>query len=66
MPEMTRFALRLPPELYEALQALAARDKRSVNGEIVYILDRYVEEQRRDGVQTHRGEVVSGKLMAAA
>ena len=66
MPEMTRFALRLPPELYEALQALAARDRRSVNGQIVYILDRYVEEQGRGEGQSHRGENVPGKMRAAA
>ncbi len=66
MPEMARFALRLPPELYEALQALAARDRRSINGEIVYILDRYAEEQGRGGGQPHKGEAVPGKMRAAA
>jgi len=66
MPEMTRFALRLPPELYEALQALAARDRRSINGEIVYILDRYVEEQGPGEVQSHSGEAERGKMRAAA
>lgn len=66
MPEITRFALRLPPELYEALQALAARDRRSVNGEIVYILDRYAEEQGWGEGQLRRGETVPGKMRAAA
>ncbi len=66
MPETARFALRLPPELYEALQALATRDRRSINGEIVYILDQYVEEQGQGTVRASGGNVTPGKIRAAA
>ncbi len=48
MSEIVRFALRLPREVYEALQALATQNRRSVNGEIVYILERYIVESRKD------------------
>jgi len=66
MPEIARFALRLPPELYEALQALATRDRRSINGEIVYILDQYVGEQGQDTMRPSSGQVAPGKMRAAA
>lgn len=65
MLEQARFALRLPQEIYAALQDLAARDRRSVNGEIVYIIERFIAEERRadgDGGE----EAAPGKMMAAA
>ncbi|MDP9375119.1 MAG: Arc family DNA-binding protein [Chloroflexota bacterium] len=48
MSEIVRFALRLPREVYEAVQELAEEDRRSTNGEIVYILERYIAEARKD------------------
>jgi hypothetical protein len=39
----TKYALRLPTGLYEKLQVLAEREKRSVNAQIVYELARAVE-----------------------
>ncbi len=39
----TKYALRIPTVLYEKLQALAEREKRSVNAQIVYELERAVE-----------------------
>ncbi len=48
MSEIVRFALRLPREVYEAVQELAEADRRSTNGEIVYILERYIAEARKD------------------
>lgn len=40
--EYTRFVLRLPKSLYLQLQEAAAREDRSVNGQIVAILRRAV------------------------
>ncbi len=48
MPEIVRFALRVPREVYEAVQELAEEDRRSTNAQIVYILERYVAEARKD------------------
>ncbi len=58
MSEIVRFALRLPREVYEALQVLAAQNRRSINGEIVYILERYIAEARETG------EGLEGKVAA--
>lgn len=66
MAEQVRFALRLPPETYEALQEFSARDRRSINGEIVYILERFIaDERKRAGGLSSEG-TEPGKLMAAA
>lgn len=40
--EYTRFVLRLPKSLYARIQAVAEREDRSVNGQIVAILRRTV------------------------
>ncbi len=45
MSETVRLVLRLPAEVHEAVKALAAADRRSLNGEIVYILEQYVAER---------------------
>jgi hypothetical protein len=45
MAEIVRFALRLPPELHQALQRLARRDRRSLHGQIIYVLERYVAHE---------------------
>ncbi len=47
MSEVVRFALRLPSELYAALQELARQNRRSINGEIVHILERHVAEAKK-------------------
>jgi hypothetical protein len=41
------FLLRVPPELYTALEKWAADELRSVNGQIEYLLARAVKEARR-------------------
>ncbi len=48
MPEIVRLVLRLPEEIHEGVKALAEMDRRSLNGEIVYILERYIAEARKD------------------
>jgi hypothetical protein len=39
-----RFLLRLPPELHERLRLLAARERRSLHAQILYLLERSTEE----------------------
>ena len=40
-----RFTLRLSPELYAQLAAVAEREHRSLNEQIVWILERYLVQQ---------------------
>jgi hypothetical protein len=47
---VVRFLLRLPQELYEALQVVAEREHRSINGQIVHILERFIAEAREEGI----------------
>jgi hypothetical protein len=51
------FLLRVPPELYTALEKWAADELRSVNGQIEYLLARAVKEARRAPVS--RGEAAA-------
>ncbi|HEX6292274.1 MAG TPA: hypothetical protein VFZ66_24010 [Herpetosiphonaceae bacterium] len=37
------FTLRLPPDLYEPIAAMAARERRSLHGQVLYLLDRALE-----------------------
>jgi hypothetical protein len=46
---IVRFMLRLPPELHERLRTLAAREHRSLHGQILYLLERATEEDRPNG-----------------
>jgi hypothetical protein len=39
-----RFLLRLPPELHERLRLLAARERRSLHAQILYLLERAMED----------------------
>ncbi len=39
--------LRLALELYEKLKIIALKDERSINGEINYIIKKYIEEQEK-------------------
>jgi len=41
------FLLRISPELYEELNAWAAEELRSVNGQIEYLLREAVEKRRK-------------------
>jgi len=40
-----RFMLRLSPELHDRLRALAAREHRSLHGQILYVLERALEAE---------------------
>ncbi len=38
---------RIPLDLFQQIEALADREHRSVNGQIVYLLERAMERQRK-------------------
>lgn len=42
MADVLRFVLRLPAELHEALKALAARENRSLHGQIIHLLQQAI------------------------
>lgn len=42
------YALRLPPELKATLEAWAREERRSLNAQIVHLLEQAVREQRRE------------------
>jgi hypothetical protein len=41
--KVVRFVLRLPPDLHDRLKALAARERRSLHGQILYLLQRAID-----------------------
>jgi len=41
--KVVRFVLRLPPDLHDRLKALAARERRSLHGQILYLLQRVID-----------------------
>ena len=47
MAEKKSFVLRISPDLWDALQAAAADDFRSVNGEIEFILTDHLRKRGR-------------------
>lgn len=51
MAERKSFLLRLSPELWEALQRLAAQDMRSVNAEIEFLLREAVRRRGKAVVE---------------
>ena len=46
MADFLRFVVRLPRDLHAALQEIARREKRSLHGQIMYVLERFVAEDR--------------------
>lgn len=49
MAERKKFLLRLPPELWDDVQKLAAADLRSVNAEIEALLREAVRRRKKGG-----------------
>jgi hypothetical protein len=41
---MTNSNLRIPDELYEKLKEIAKQEDRSINGQIVHIIKRFIRE----------------------
>lgn len=57
--EKKSFLLRVSPELWQELEAWAADELRSVNGQIEYLLREAVRERKRAAGGKHRrGDVV--------
>jgi len=58
MAQRKKFLLRIRPALFEELNRWAARDFRSVNGQIEFLLQRAVDERRarrrKDGEEPER------------
>jgi hypothetical protein len=55
------FTLRLPPELYEPIAAMAARERRSLHGQVLYLLDRAIEALE-DAADIQDGQAVLAAL----
>jgi len=56
------FLLRISPELYDALEAWAQQEFRSVNGQIEYLLKEAVRKRGRAIGPDEEGPVEAGKL----
>jgi hypothetical protein len=41
--KVVRFILRLPPDLHDKLKTLATRERRSLHGQILYLLQRAID-----------------------
>lgn len=39
--------IRVPEDLWERLKVIADKEKRSMNSELIYIIEKYVEEQEK-------------------
>ena len=50
--EIIRYTLRLPASLHAALTDLARKERRSLHGEMLQILERAVDEPGRGGKST--------------
>ena len=57
MAERKKFLLRIQPELWEELERWAARECRSVNGQIEFLLQRAVRERLGPGAVKKKGGV---------
>jgi len=49
MAQRKKFLLRISPQLWEELNRWAAQEFRSVNGQIEFLLQRAVDQQRKGG-----------------
>ena len=56
------FAIRMPPTLYYKLKCVAKHEKRSGNGQILYLIRKCISEfEKRDGVIEVPEEVTGEK-----
>jgi hypothetical protein len=60
-PDKKAFLLRLDPEVWAALEALAAQELRSVNGQIEYLLREALAQRGRAPEQRERAARARGK-----
>ncbi len=56
MAERKSFVLRIPKDLYDELQRLAAQELRSVNGQIEYLLREALRQRGRSAEEEEKGE----------
>ena len=56
MAERKKFLLRMSPDLWDELNRWAAREFRSVNGQIEFLLRRAVNEHRSGGAGEEENE----------
>jgi hypothetical protein len=64
--EDKRVVIRFPRELADELTALAERERRSLNAQVIYMLERAVESyRRRMGREAEDEETRSPALVAA-
>lgn len=40
--------IRIPEELWEELKKLAEKEQRSVNSQLIFIIKKYIEEQKKE------------------
>lgn len=40
--------LRIPEEIWNELKKIAYDEKRSINSQIIYIIEKYIEENKKD------------------
>ena len=45
---MKQLTLRLPNELHQALKELADKEQRSLHAQIIYILEKYLEQLKKE------------------
>lgn len=60
--EIVDTRVRIPKELYERIKALAVRDRRSINSEMVVLLERAVRSAERE---TEEEDIQMPELVAA-
>ena len=66
-PEDKRLLLRFPPALADQLTEMAEKERRSLNAQIVYLLERAVERyQRRRELDQEESEEIDSPALAAA
>ncbi len=64
VPEKKSFLLRLPPELWEAVQKLAEEEFRSVNAQIEYLLRESLRARGRKVIKPHQMEDEKGESIS--
>ena len=47
MPDVARIDLRVPPELHARIAALAAREHRSINAQLVHLITEATKETEK-------------------
>ena len=45
--QMVNSNLRIPEELWNKLKKISYDEKRSINSQIIYIIEKYIEEQNK-------------------